>query len=79
LGFFILTLYPMVYTLYLSFTQFNILQPPKWIGLRNYVVMFAGNAEYPRDVRFLGSLFVTLRYVFISIPLKLVFALAVAM
>ncbi len=61
MGFFGLTLYPMVYSLYLSFTKFNILQPPQWVGLQNYVVMFAGNAEYPRDGRFLNSLFVTLR------------------
>lgn len=79
LGFFVLTLYPMIYSLYLSFTQFNILQPPKWIGLRNYFIMFAGNAEYPRDERFLNSLSVTFRFVFISVPLKLAFALAIAM
>jgi hypothetical protein len=79
LGFFILTLYPMIYSLYLSFTKFDILQPPQWAGLRNYVIMFVGNARYPRDTRFLNSLFVALRFVFISVPLKLVFALAVAM
>lgn len=79
LGFFILTLYPMIFSLYLSFTQYNILQPPKWIGIRNYLVMFVGSAQYPRDERFLHSLFVTFRFVFISVPLKLVFALAVAM
>jgi len=79
LGFFILTLYPMIYSLYLSFTEYNILQPPKWIGVRNFLVMFVGSARYPRDERFLNSLFVTFRFVFISVPLKLVFALAVAM
>jgi multiple sugar transport system permease protein len=79
LGFFILTIYPIIYSLYLSFTQYNILQPPKWIGLRNYFVMFAGNEKYPKDMRYLNSLLVTFRYVFISVPLKLIFALAVAM
>jgi multiple sugar transport system permease protein len=79
LGFFLLTLYPMLYSLYLSFTQFNILQPPQWIGLRNYFVMFIGNNQFPRDERFLNSLFVTFKFVFVSVPLKLVFALAVAM
>ena len=79
LGFFILTLYPMIYSLYLSFTKFNILQPPQWIGVRNFFVMFAGNDQFPRDERFFNSLFVTFRFVFISVPLKLVFALAVAM
>jgi multiple sugar transport system permease protein len=78
-GFFVLTLYPMIYSLYLSFTQFNILQPPKWVGVRNFLVMFVGSDRYPRDERFLTSLFVTFRFVFISVPLKLVFALAVAM
>jgi multiple sugar transport system permease protein len=41
--------------------------------------MFVGNAEYPWDERFLNFLFVTLRFVFISVPLKLAFALAVAL
>ncbi|MHB9291317.1 sugar ABC transporter permease [Hollandina sp. SP2] len=79
LGFFVLTLYPMIYSFYLAFTEYTILQPPKWVGLRNLFIMFAGNVEYPRDERFLNSLFVTLRFVFISVPLKLAFALAVAM
>jgi multiple sugar transport system permease protein len=78
-GFLVLTLYPMLYSLYLSFTRYNILQPPQWIGIRNFFVMFAGNAEFPRDERFLNSLLVTFRFVFISVPCKLAFALAVAM
>lgn len=79
LGFFILTLYPMIYSLYLSFTEYNILQPPRWVGVRNFLVMFAGADRVPRDERFLHSLSVTFRFVFLSVPLKLVFALAVAM
>ncbi len=79
LGFFVLTLYPMLYSLYLSFTEFNILQPPKWIGLQNLFIMFVGSDQYPRDERFLNSLIVTFRFVFISVPLKLAFALGIAM
>jgi len=79
LGFFLLTIYPMIYSLYLSFTEYNILQPPKWVGLRNYLVMFVGSDQYPRDTRFLNSLSVTFRFVFISVPLKLIFALIVAL
>lgn len=79
IGFFVLTLYPIGYSLYLSFTKFNILQPPQWIGFRNFFIMFIGNDKYPRDERFLNSLYVTFRYVFMSVPLKLVFALTVAM
>ncbi|WP_320129698.1 sugar ABC transporter permease [uncultured Sphaerochaeta sp.] len=79
LGFFVLTLYPMGYSLYLSFTRFNIREPAQWIGLRNYLVMFSGTAQIPKDERFLNSIFVTFKYVFVSVPLKLIFALAVAM
>jgi multiple sugar transport system permease protein len=79
IGFFVLTLYPMIYSLYLSFTEYNILQPPKWVGLRNFLVMFAGTDTLRRDDRFMRSLFVTFNFVFVSVPLKLIFALAVAM
>ncbi len=79
IGFLVLTLYPMIYSLYLSFTRFNILQPPEWIGLRNYITMFGGSEEVRGDPRFMNSLWVTFRFVFISVPVKLVFALAVAM
>ena len=79
LGFFVLTFYPMIYSLYLSFTQFDVLRPPQWVGFRNFFIMFVGSEQYPKDTRFLNSLFVTFRFVFISVPLKLVFALAVAM
>ena len=79
LGFFVLTIYPMIYSLYLSFTRYNMIQSPVWIGIQNYFVMFIGNADFPRDERFLNSLGVTLRFVFISVPAKLIFALAVAM
>lgn len=78
-GILVLTLYPMFYSLYLSFTQFNLRQPPQWIGLRNFIIMFTGNEQYPRDERFLNSLLITFKFVFISVPLKLVFALAVAL
>jgi multiple sugar transport system permease protein len=79
IGFFAWTLYPMIYSIYLSFTQYNIISAPKWIGLRNYFIMFIGNAEYPRDARFMNSLFVTLHFVLVAVPSKLIFALAVAM
>jgi multiple sugar transport system permease protein len=79
IGFGVLTFYPMIYSLYLSFTQYNVLQPPKWIGLRNFFVMFVGNDANPKDTRFLNSLVVTFKFVFVSVPLKLAFALLVAM
>src|SRR5690606_32866482 len=73
IGFFALTLYPMINSLYLSFTEFNMLEPPKWIGAQNYIKMFT------EDERYLNSLRVTFKFVFISVPLKLIFALMVAL
>lgn len=91
-GFFVLTLYPMAYSLGLSFTNYDFTQPDstQFIGFGNYVKMFgsvfgitqftASNGEVMRvDPYYMKSLSVTLTYVFVSVPLKLIFALAVAM
>ncbi|MGC4941832.1 carbohydrate ABC transporter permease [Kribbella sp. DT2] len=66
-----LTLVPMVLSLYYSFTDYSLLSPPVWEGLANYERMFS-------DDRFQHSLVVTFTYVLLSVPLELVFALAVA-
>lgn len=63
---------PMIASLYLSFTDYDILSSPNWIGLENYVRMFT------EDPRFITSLKVTFVFVFISVPLKLAFALFIA-
>lgn len=73
IGFFCLTLGPMLGSLYLSFTKFNLLTPPQWLGLDNYSQIFR------EDQSFLSSLGLTFRYVFYSVPLRLAFALLVAM
>ena len=72
-GFFGLTLGPTLASLYLSFTNFDLLTPPRWIGLENYVYMFT------LDPRFRQALEVTFTYVLWSVPLKLIVALALAM
>jgi multiple sugar transport system permease protein len=72
-GFFCMTLGPTLASLYLSFTQFDLLQAPNWIGLENYHRMFF------EDQRYWNALWVTFRYVVFSVPLKLAFALAIAM
>ena len=73
IGFFGLTIIPMVYSLYLSFTSYNIFQPPKWIGLDNYIRMFTD------DPAFMQSAQITLIYVLVGTPITLAAALAVAM
>ena len=67
-----LTIGPMLASLYLSFTDYDLFTAPRWVGLDNYRQMFT------EDPRFLTSVWVTLRYVLISTPLKLAAALAVA-
>ncbi len=39
-GLVLFTAYPVIYSFYLSFTSYNIIQDPKWIGLENYRTMF---------------------------------------
>jgi multiple sugar transport system permease protein len=92
LGFLVLTLYPMIYSLGLSFTDYDFTKPDmtQWIGLGNYLKMFgqvfnlsqftASTGEVISvDPYYLKSLSVTFIYVFVSVPLKLLAALGVAM
>lgn len=71
-GLIILTAGPMLTSLYLSFTRFDLLSPASWIGLENYINLF-------KDARWLTSVRVTLVYVFFSVPLKMFFALLLAL
>jgi multiple sugar transport system permease protein len=72
LGLFTLTIGPMLGSLYLSFTRYDLLSAPQWIGLQNFIAMFS-------DIRFLDALRVTAIYVVLSVPLKLAVALLVAL
>lgn len=71
-GVLLLTLGPMLVSLYLAFTDYNLFDSPKWTGLRNFRDMFA-------DDRWWHSVRVTLEYVLVGTPLKLAAALAVAL
>ncbi len=73
IGFFCLTLGPALVSLYLSFTDFDLLTSPEFIGAQNYVRMVTA------DAKFVAAIKVTLLYVALSVPLKLAFALAIAM
>ncbi|OZG67500.1 carbohydrate ABC transporter permease [Bifidobacterium eulemuris] len=66
-----LTLVPMIVSLYLSLTKYNMLTSPKFVGLQNYATLF-------QDTRYIQSLKVTFSYVIISVPLQLIVALALA-
>ncbi len=71
-GLALITAGPMVASLYLSFTDYDLLQPPTWVGWENYERMFS-------DPRLLNSLQVTFTYVFVSVPLQLAAALGLAL
>ena len=73
IGFLLFLLVPMLISLYYSFCDYNILTPAKFAGLGNYIKMFTG------DETFRHSLKATFYFAFVSVPLKLVFALIVAM
>lgn len=72
IGLFVFTLLPFIYSLYLAFTEYNILSPAKWIGLDNFIKMFTA------DKKFLIAFKVTIRFALMEIPLKLAFSLLVA-
>lgn len=73
LGFLIFTLFPIVSSLYYSFTDYNLLDKPNVIGFENYQKIFTD------DDKILKSFQVTFTYVFMSVPLRLAFALIVAL
>ena len=72
IGFFLLTLYPFIMSLFYSFTDFDMFSY-QWVGLSNYIKIFTS------DRIFANSLTRTLLYTAVTVPLKLGVALGVAM
>ena len=71
-GFLLLTAGPMIASLYYAFTDYNLFDAPQWIGFDNFSEMFG-------DPRWRHSVQVTLWYVAVGTPLKLIAALGVAL
>ncbi|GAA4511151.1 sugar ABC transporter permease [Brevibacterium yomogidense] len=72
LGLFGITLGPMAMSLYLAFTDYNLMRAPEWVGFDNFARMMS-------DDRLHNSLVVTFTYVLVGVPLQLALALAIAM
>ena len=72
IGFLLFMIVPMGVSLYYSFCDYDILSPPVFTGLKNFISMF-------QDETFFNTLKVTFFFAFVSVPLKLLFALIVAM
>jgi len=72
LGFLIWTAYPLISSLYYSFTRYDLITAAKWIGVGNFIEMFTD------DARFWTVVYNTLYYVGISVPLGVVAAFLIA-
>ena len=72
-GFLLMWLIPMLISIYYSMTDFNLLNTPKFIGMQNYIRVFT------QDKTFVKAMGVTFSYVLLLVPLRLAFALWVAM
>ena len=73
IGFLLFLVVPMMLSGYYSFCDYDILSAPKWVGLKNFVNIFTA------DAKFVKSIGVTFYFALVSVPLRLVFALIVAM
>lgn len=72
IGLLLVTAAPMLASLYLAFTDYNIMSSPTFVGLENFERMVG-------DRRFWASTRVTSMYVLVSVPLQLIFALGLAL
>lgn len=72
IGFSLFILYPMVASLYYSFTHYDLLSTPRWIGLQNYQFMFT------KDQYFWLSLRNTAWIIVVGVPLQIIFAVITA-
>jgi multiple sugar transport system permease protein len=72
LGLAIFWVYPICASLYYSFTEFNAIQAPKWVGLQNFVALFA-------DDLFWTASYNTLWFAVVSIPLAIISAFGLAL
>lgn len=73
LGFLAMWLIPSLISIYYSMTDFNLLNTPSFIGADNYIRAFT------QDDSFVQALKITFLYVIVLVPLRLIFALFVAM
>jgi multiple sugar transport system permease protein len=65
--------YPVIYSFYLSFTEYSIIQPPRWVGLENYETMFTVDPFFWTAVK--NSAW----FAIVSVPLRLIIAFVLAL
>ena len=69
----VFTAYPMIASFYFAMTDYTILNPPRWVGLNNFQVMFTTDSLYWKSV------WNTVYYTLLSVPLGLTVGLLLAM
>jgi multiple sugar transport system permease protein len=72
IGFIVLTMVPFVLSLYYSFTQYDVVAAPDWVGIQNYVQLL-------KDPIFWRSIYNTLYYTVFAVPLSIVIGVALAL
>jgi len=73
IGFILFTAFPFISSVYLSFTRYNIVQPPVWVGLENYKTLFTG------DPIFWHSLNATLIFAVAAVPVGVIAGVGLAL
>jgi multiple sugar transport system permease protein len=71
-GLVVFTIYPILASLYYSFTQYDIVRPPIWVGLENYKALLS-------DDIFFKTIYNTVYFAFFGIPGQIIIAFALAM
>src|SRR2546425_12317653 len=72
-GFAVFIAYPLVMSVYLSFTHYDLLNAPRWIGLANYKYMFGDDWHQIRS-----SIYNTLWIIVVGVPLQVLFSFGIA-
>jgi len=69
----VLVIYPVLNTIYLSFTEYSVLTPPEWVGLANYEEIFT------KDLSMKPAVYNSLYYALLSVPIGLFLSLLLAL
>jgi multiple sugar transport system permease protein len=72
-GFLLFTAWPFLRSIQLSFTRYDILRPPKWVGLANYQSLLAD------DATFRNATWLTLKFAIFSVPMAIVAGVGLAL
>ena len=73
IGFAVFTAVPFLVSVYLSFTRYDVVSSPVWVGAANYHRLIA------EDALFWKSLWITLRFALVSVPLGIVLGVTLAL